>query len=65
MPFGHLIYRAVCASDKKTNRLAIREMLIALIQSKWDPGLKTVLGPRLAPVTYLRKANGRADNMEP
>jgi hypothetical protein len=31
------IYRAVgieCASDKKTIRLAIRKMLIALIQSK-------------------------------
>ena len=46
-------------------RPAAREMLIPLIQSKWDAGPKTILGPCLPPVTYLRKANGHANNMEP
>jgi hypothetical protein len=64
MPLGRPIYRAVCASDKKTIRLANREMLIALIQSKWDRGPKMVLGPCLPLPTYLRQTNGRADNMK-
>ena len=62
------IYRAVgieCASDKKTIRLAIGEMLIPPIQSKWDAGPKTILGPSRPPATYLRNADGRADNMKP
>jgi hypothetical protein len=46
--------------------LAIRDMLIALIQSKWDAGLKTVLVPSVDHRdTYLRKANDRADNTKP
>jgi hypothetical protein len=68
MPFGRLINRAVgieCASDKKTIRLAIGKMLIPPIQSKWDAGLETVLGPCRPPAAYLRKANARADNGKP
>jgi hypothetical protein len=43
----------------------IREMLIPPIQSKWDVSPKTVLGPSRPPVTYLRNADGRADNIKP
>ncbi len=43
-------------------RLAAREMLIPLVQSKWDAGPTMVLGPCLPPVTCLRKADGHADN---
>jgi len=39
-------------------------MLIRLIQSKWDTGLQTVLGPWPPTATYLRKAKGRVDNMK-
>jgi two-component system, NarL family, nitrate/nitrite response regulator NarL len=37
-------------------------MLIALIQSKWDAGLQTVLGPSAGRRNILRKANRCADN---
>jgi hypothetical protein len=62
------IYRAVgieCALDKKTIRLAVGKMLIAPIQSKWDAGLETVLGPWVSHRNTLRKANARADNSKP
>ena len=50
--------------SRRIQRAAIREMLIPLIQSKWDAGLQTVLGPCWRTATYLRKAKGRVDNME-
>jgi hypothetical protein len=68
MPLGRLIYARSASNAlqiKNTTRLAIREMLIPLIQSKWDVGPKTVLGPSRPPATYLRNADGRADNMQP
>ena len=59
------VHRAVtieCASDEKTIRPTDNEMLIAPIQSKWDAGLQTVLGPWVGHRNTLRKANGRVDN---
>jgi hypothetical protein len=49
--------------SRRIRRAAIRKMLIRLIQSKWDTGLQTVLGPWPPTATYLRKAKGRVDNM--
>jgi hypothetical protein len=45
--------------------LAVREMLIPPIQSKWDVGPRMVLGSCQPPATDLRKAKGRGDNMKP
>jgi hypothetical protein len=50
--------------SRRIQRAAIRKMLIRLIQSKWDTGLPTVLGPWRPTATYLRKAKGRVDSMK-
>jgi hypothetical protein len=66
--FGRLVCRAVRIRMRLIERRIqrpVREMLIPLIQSKWDAGPKTVLGPSRPPVTYLRNADGRADNIKP
>jgi len=51
-------------SSRRIQRAAIREMLIPLIQSKWDAGPNTVLGPCQPAATHLRNAKGRANNMK-
>jgi hypothetical protein len=53
------------ASDEKPIRPTNDKMLIPPIQSKWDAGLQTVLGPWVSHRNTLRKANGRADNPKP
>jgi hypothetical protein len=67
--FGRLVCRAVRIRmrlmERRIQRPPGREMLIPLIQSKWDAGPKTVLRPSRLPATYLRNADGRADNMKP
>jgi hypothetical protein len=70
--FDRRISRAFmrCASDKRRiQHPPVREMLIPSIQSKWDAGPRTVLGPGFnqqpsAIDNYLRKANGRDDNID-